>query len=53
MGKNNFLFFLGETEVALGIFCGASGMAGKVMLGAVFVVPVVEEIIMKQGAFGK
>ena len=53
MGKDDFLFFLSEAEVAFGVFCGASWMAGKVMLGAVFVVPVVEEIIMKQGAFGK
>ena len=47
MGKDDFLFFLGETEVAFGVFCSASGMAGKVMFGAVFVVPIVEEIIMK------
>ena len=47
MGKDDFLFFLGEAEVAFGVFCGASGMAGKVVFGAVFIVPVVEEIIMK------
>ncbi len=52
VGEHHFLFFFSEAKITPSIFNGAIWVSGEVMLWAVFVMPIIKEIIMKERSFG-
>ena len=47
VAPDDFGFFFGEAEIAPGVFDGAARVLSEVVAWAIFVVPVVEEIIVE------
>ncbi len=52
VGEYHFLFFFSEAKITLSIFNGAIWVSGEVVFWAIFVMPIIKEIIMKECGFG-